>query len=34
VGEFGCGVILDIGFQPIPIAFIIADFFAIGANRQ
>ena len=34
MGELGFGMILDVPFKQIPIAFIIADFFAIRADGQ
>ena len=34
VRKFGFGMILDVNFQSIPIAFIIANFLTISADGQ
>ena len=34
MGKFGIGMILNVTFKPIPIALVITNFFAIGADGQ
>jgi hypothetical protein len=34
VGEFGFRMVPDIGFDPVPVSFIVADLFAMGAYGE
>src|SRR5580692_9007082 len=34
VSEMGAGMFADVMLELIPIAFVVADFFAVGTNRE